>query len=91
MSDLTFCFSLKKEFVHTFNPSTRDAEAGGPLSWRARASQRNPVSKKKKQTNKQKEEKKRASMWPCIGRCDKWVMHPSALECGFQKGVCFEG
>jgi hypothetical protein len=33
--------------VHAFNPSTREAEAGGFLSSRtARATQRNPVSKK---------------------------------------------
>jgi hypothetical protein len=54
--------------VHAFNPSTLEAEAGGFLSSRpkaslvykvssrtARAIQRNPVSKNKnKQTNKQK-------------------------------------
>jgi hypothetical protein len=41
--------------VHTFNPSTPEAEAGGFLSSRpARATQRNPVLKKQanKQTNK---------------------------------------
>ena len=38
--------------LHTFNPSTREAEAGGFLSLRiARATQRNPVSKKKKSTS----------------------------------------
>ena len=47
--------------VHAFNPSTREAEAGGFLSSRpslvykvssrtARATQRNPVSKKKKKS-----------------------------------------
>jgi hypothetical protein len=42
--------------AHAFNPSTREAEAGGFLSSRpARAIQRNPVSKKtKKQKNKNK-------------------------------------
>jgi hypothetical protein len=35
--------------VHAFNPSTREAEAGGFLSSRlARAIKRNPVSKKQK-------------------------------------------
>jgi hypothetical protein len=35
--------------AHTFNPSTREAEAGGFLSSRsARATQRNPVSGEKK-------------------------------------------
>jgi hypothetical protein len=50
--------------AHAFNPSTREAEAGGFLSSRpaclvyrvssrtARATQRNPVSKNKKQTKK---------------------------------------
>jgi hypothetical protein len=45
--------------AHTFNPSTWKAEAGGFLSLRsawstARAIQRNPILKKKKHTNKQK-------------------------------------
>jgi hypothetical protein len=56
--------------AHTFNPSTREAEAGGFLSLRPAWStewvpgqpglQRNPVSKKqkKKQTNKKKQQKK---------------------------------
>jgi hypothetical protein len=36
--------------AHTFNLSTREAEAGGFLSSRtARATQRNPVQKKKKE------------------------------------------
>jgi hypothetical protein len=42
--------------THAFNPSTREAEAGGFLSLRtARAMQRNPVlkNKNKKQANKQ--------------------------------------
>jgi hypothetical protein len=39
--------------AHTFNPSTWEAEAGGFLSLRtARATQRNPVSKKKKKKKK---------------------------------------
>jgi hypothetical protein len=51
--------------AHAFNPSTREAEAGGFLSLRfeaslvykvsartARATQRNPVSEKKKKTKK---------------------------------------
>jgi hypothetical protein len=41
-------------WAHTFNPSTAEAEAGGPLSWSsrtARVTQRNTVSNK--QTNKQ--------------------------------------
>jgi hypothetical protein len=43
--------------VYAFNPSTWEAETGGFLSSRtARATQRNPVSKKKK---KKKERKKR--------------------------------
>jgi hypothetical protein len=56
--------------AHAFNPSTREAEAGGFLSLRpawftkvssrtARAIQRNPVSKNKKQKQtKQKNPKK---------------------------------
>jgi hypothetical protein len=45
--------------AQAFNPSTREAEAGGFLSSRpawstARTIQRNPVSKNKKQTNKKK-------------------------------------
>jgi hypothetical protein len=41
--------------VHTFDPSTWEAEAGGFLSSRtARATQRNPVSKKTKNNNKKK-------------------------------------
>jgi hypothetical protein len=52
--------------AHAFNPSIWEAEAGGFLSSRlvyrvssrtARATQRNPVSKNKKQTNKQKKPK----------------------------------
>ena len=43
--------------AHAFNPSTREAEAGGFLSSRpAWATQRNPVSKNK--TNKQKKKKR---------------------------------
>jgi hypothetical protein len=53
--------------AHTFNPSTREAEAGGSLEFEAslvykvssrtaRAIQRNPVSKNK-QTNKQTNKK----------------------------------
>ena len=47
--------------AHTFNPSTWEAEAGGFLSSRtARATQRNPVSKNKKQNKtKQKQKKKK--------------------------------
>jgi hypothetical protein len=55
--------------AHTFNPSTREAEAGGFLSSRpawstqvssrtARAIQRNPVSKNKKKKNKTKKKKR---------------------------------
>jgi hypothetical protein len=56
----------------TFNPSTREAEAGGFLSSRpawslvykvssrtARAIQRNPVSKKKKKKKEKKKKKKK--------------------------------
>jgi hypothetical protein len=53
--------------AHTFNPSTREAEAGGSLEFKAslvykvssrtaRATQRNPVSNKTKQ-NKTKQNK----------------------------------
>jgi hypothetical protein len=67
------CRLLKKQnkpgvVAHTFNPSTREAEAGGFLSsrpawstkWTGRAIQRNPVSKKtkNKQTNKNKNKTK---------------------------------
>jgi hypothetical protein len=50
--------------VHTFDPSTWEAEAGGFLSLRvssriARAIQRNPVSKKKKRKKRKKEKKKK--------------------------------
>jgi hypothetical protein len=49
--------------AHTFNPSTREAEAGGFLSSRpAWATQRNPVSKKKK--NKKKKRKKQEKCIP---------------------------
>jgi hypothetical protein len=47
--------------AHAFNPSTREAEAGGFLSSRtARATQRNPISKKQKnkQTKKTKNKKR---------------------------------
>jgi hypothetical protein len=62
--------------VHTFNPSTREAEAGGFLSSRpslvyrvssrtVRATLRNPVSEnqkvKKKKKEKRKKERKRIS------------------------------
>ena len=41
--------------AHAFNPSTREAEAGGFLSSRtARATQRNPVSKETKRKKKKK-------------------------------------
>jgi hypothetical protein len=44
--------------VHTFNPSTREAEAGGFLSSRtARAIQRN-LSQKNKKKKKEKKERK---------------------------------
>ena len=57
--------------VHTFNPITQEAEAGGSLefkaslvyrasSWTARATQRNPSQK----TNKQKLATRRAD--PCV-------------------------
>jgi hypothetical protein len=56
--------------AHTFNLSTREAEAGGFLSSRtslvykvssrtAKATQRNPVLKKKKKKKKRKEKKKK--------------------------------
>jgi hypothetical protein len=54
--------------AHTFNPSTREAEAGGFLSSRpaykvssrtARAIQRNPISKNQKRKKKRKKEEKR--------------------------------
>jgi hypothetical protein len=55
--------------VHTFNPSTWEAEAGGfefeaSLVYRvssrtAKATQRNPVSKNQKKKKKKKERKKR--------------------------------
>jgi hypothetical protein len=42
--------------AHAFNPSTWEAEAGEFLSSRpARATQRNPVSKNRKEKNKGKE------------------------------------
>jgi hypothetical protein len=45
--------------VHTFNPSTWEAEAGGFLSSRtARAIQRNSVSKNKTKQNKTKTQNK---------------------------------
>ena len=49
--------------VHTFNPSTQEAEAGEFLSSRpawstARAIQRNPVSKNQKEKKKKKKRKK---------------------------------
>ena len=58
--------------AHAFNPSTREAEAGGSLEFEAslvykvssrtaRAIQRNPVSKNQKK--KKKEKKKRKSKW----------------------------
>jgi hypothetical protein len=46
--------------AHAFNPSTWEAEAGRFLSLRpARATQRNPVSKKKKKEKKKKEKKRK--------------------------------
>jgi hypothetical protein len=45
--------------AHAFNPSNREAEAGGFLSSRtARATQRNPVSKNKTKQNQKKKKKK---------------------------------
>jgi hypothetical protein len=55
--------------AHAFNPSTREAEAGGSLEFEAslvykvssrtaRAIQRNPVSKNQKQKNKNKQTNK---------------------------------
>jgi hypothetical protein len=50
--------------AHAFNPSTWEAEAGGFLSSRtARATQRNPVSKKPNQ--KKKKNRKHLSMLQC--------------------------
>jgi hypothetical protein len=47
--------------VHTFNPSTWEAEAGGFLSSKpARATQRNPVLENRKKKKKEEEE----SSWP---------------------------
>jgi hypothetical protein len=44
--------------VHAFNSSTWEAEAGGSLSSRtAKATQRNPVSKKPKKKKKERKEK----------------------------------
>jgi hypothetical protein len=44
--------------AHAFNPSTREAEAGGFLNSRtARATQRNPVSKNQKPKKKKKKKK----------------------------------
>jgi hypothetical protein len=59
--------------AHAFNPSTREAEAGGFLSSEAslvykvsfrtvRATQRNPVLKKQKQTNKNNNKKRKACL-----------------------------
>jgi hypothetical protein len=46
--------------VHAFNPSTWEAEAGRFLSSRtARATQRNPVSKKPKKKKKKEKRKKK--------------------------------
>ena len=48
--------------AHAFNPSTREAEAGGFLSSRtAWATQRNPVSRKKEK-RKERRKKKRKKM-----------------------------
>jgi hypothetical protein len=54
----SFCRKMQNQLelkpgmvAHAFNPSTREAEAGGFLSSRtARATQRNPVSKNQNQT-----------------------------------------
>jgi hypothetical protein len=73
-----YAFLLKKKkkpgvVAHTFNPSTREVEAGGSLSLRqaslvyrvssrtTRATQRHPVSKnqKQKQTNKKQQQQKK--------------------------------
>jgi hypothetical protein len=66
--------------AHAFNPSTREAEAGGFLSWRpawsaklsfrtARAIQRNPVSKNQKPKNKQiKTKNKKQKKHTCLGK-----------------------
>jgi hypothetical protein len=46
--------------VHAFSPSTREAEAGGFLSSKtARATQRNPVLKKKKKRKKERKRKEK--------------------------------
>ena len=46
--------------AHAFNPSTREAGAGGFLSSRtARATQRNPVSKNQKKNKKTKKQKQK--------------------------------
>jgi hypothetical protein len=47
--------------AHAFNPSTREAKAGGFLSSRTtRVTQRNPVLKKKQQKKNQNKTKKKA-------------------------------
>jgi hypothetical protein len=65
-----FCFVLFLKsvgwlgvVVHAFNPSTREAEAGGFLVYKvssrtARATQRNPVSKNQKEKEKKKGEER---------------------------------
>jgi hypothetical protein len=67
--------------VHTFNPSTREAEAGGSLEFEAslvykvssrtaRAIQRNPVSKNQNQTKlKQNKTKQTKSPVSCYQMC----------------------
>jgi hypothetical protein len=74
-----YCFLLQVVLVHTFNPSTWEAEAGGSLEFEAslvyrassrtaRATQRNPILENQNQTTpkQNKEEKKRK----CLGAGD---------------------
>ena len=49
--------------AHAFNPSTREAEAGGFLSSRtAWATQRNPVSKTRKKEREKKKKRKEVAL-----------------------------
>ena len=63
--------------VHTFSPSTQNAEAGRSLSLRlaqftepssrtARATQRNPVSKDQKPQNKNKQKQTKTKKKPAV-------------------------
>jgi hypothetical protein len=82
--------------MHSFNPSTREAEAGGFLSSRpawfykvssrtAKATQRDPVSKNQKQNNKNKNKNKNKKTYISMDRVGTvsgdWLQCEISVRC----------